>query len=139
MRPPLSAACTDLAPLEAILARHAGSEGALLPVLQDVQRVFGFVPSAAVPRIAGALNLSRAEIHGVLDFYEELRTGPTGRVRVQICRAEACRALGAGALEGRGRRAARPGLRRDDRRRQRHAASGLLPGQLRLRPLGAHR
>ena len=78
MRPPLSAACTDLAPLEAILARHAGSEGALLPVLQDVQRVFGFVPSAAVPRIAGALNLSRAEIHGVLDFYEELRTGPTG-------------------------------------------------------------
>jgi formate dehydrogenase iron-sulfur subunit len=99
MRPPLSAACTDLAPLEAILARHAGSEGALLPVLQDVQRVFGFVPSAAVPRIAGALNLSRAEIHGVLDFYEELRTGPPGRVRVQICRAEACRALGAGALE----------------------------------------
>jgi len=90
-------------PVEAALSRHARRPGALLPVLQDIQRALGHVPAIAVPRIATGLGLSRAEIHGVLNFYEELRTGPPGALRVQICRAEACQALGARTLEAEAR------------------------------------
>ncbi|MFO0474323.1 MAG: formate dehydrogenase subunit gamma [Alphaproteobacteria bacterium] len=82
----------------AILARHAGREGALLPVLHDVQAAFGCVPGDAVPVIAKGLNLSRAEVHGVVTFYHDFRSEPAGRRQVRICRGEACQAMGADAM-----------------------------------------
>ena len=82
----------------AILARHAGREGALLPVLHDVQAAFGCVPGEAVPVIAKGLNLSRAEVHGVVTFYHDFRPEPAGQRHVKICRGEACQAMGADAM-----------------------------------------
>ncbi len=72
--------------------------GALLPVLHAVQERLGHVPPEAVPVIAQALNLSRAEVHGVVSFYPEFRTAPPGRHVVRICVAEACQATGANRL-----------------------------------------
>ena len=84
--------------VDAVLAERAALPGALLPVLHGVQDVLGFIPPAALPVIARALNLSRAEVHGVVTYYHHFRTTPPrGRV-VQVCRAEACRAMGAEAL-----------------------------------------
>ncbi len=100
---PDAAAAEPLAEAEArvvadVLAARAALPGALLPVLHGVQDALGFIPPAALPRIARALNLSRAEVHGVVTFYHHFRTRPPrGRV-VQVCRAEACRAMGAEAL-----------------------------------------
>jgi formate dehydrogenase subunit gamma len=71
----------------------------LLPVLHGVQDALGYVPDDAVPLIAYELNLSRAEVHGVISFYHYFRTHAPGRHIVRICRAEACQALGARALE----------------------------------------
>lgn len=77
---------------------RAGERGALLPLLHDIQRSLGHVPPAAVPVIARALNLSRAEVHGVIGFYHDFRSEPvTGRI-VKLCRAEACQARGADAV-----------------------------------------
>lgn len=73
--------------------------GALLPILHALQNRFGFIPEAAVPIIAEALNQTRAEVHGVISFYHHFRTTPPGRHVVQICRAEACQAVGARQLE----------------------------------------
>jgi formate dehydrogenase subunit gamma len=81
--------------VEEILARHLGREGALLPILHDVQADFGHVPQAALPVIAKALNLSRAEVHGVVSFYHDFREAPAGRHVVKLCRAEACKSVGA--------------------------------------------
>src|SRR5215475_5107187 len=76
-----------------ILQRHAGREGALLPILHDVQEAFGHVPAEAVPFIAQALNLSRAEVHGVVSFYHDFRHAPAGRHVLKLCRAEACQSM----------------------------------------------
>jgi formate dehydrogenase subunit gamma len=73
--------------------------GALLPLLHAIQGAIGFVPPEAVTLIAAELNLSRAEIHGVVTFYHYFRTQRPGRHMVHLCRAEACQALGAAALE----------------------------------------
>ncbi len=73
--------------------------GALLPILHEVQHTLGFIPADCVPAIAEALNLSRAEVHGVISFYHHFRSEPAGKHVVQICRAEACQAVGAKALE----------------------------------------
>ena len=81
-----------------ILRRHEGRKGALLPILNDVQAALGHVPAAAVPQIAGALNLSRAEVHGVVTFYHDLRHLPADRPVVKLCRAEACQARGVEAV-----------------------------------------
>ena len=81
--------------VEDILARHQGREGPLLPILHDVQAEFGHVPQAVLPVIAKALNLSRAEVHGVVTFYHDFRETPAGRHVVKLCRAEACKAMGA--------------------------------------------
>lgn len=81
-----------------IVAAHAGREGPLLPILHDVQAELGHVPDAAVPVIAAALNLSRAEVHGVVTFYHDFRRAPAGRHVVKLCRAEACQAVGGAAL-----------------------------------------
>ena len=84
--------------VQEVLARRAQDDGALLPILHDIQDQLGFVPSTAVPEIAQALNLSRAEVHGVVTYYHHFRDHPTGRHVVQICRAEACQSMGADAL-----------------------------------------
>jgi formate dehydrogenase subunit gamma len=73
--------------------------GALLPILHAVQDALGFVPPDAVPLIAHELNLSRAEVHGVVSFYHHFRTERGGRHMVHLCRAEACQARGGAALE----------------------------------------
>jgi formate dehydrogenase subunit gamma len=84
---------------ERILAVHIGRPGALLPLLHDIQHAFGHIDDAMVPRIADALNLSRAEVHGVLTFYADFRRAPAGTHVVKLCRAEACQARGAVAVE----------------------------------------
>lgn len=73
--------------------------GALLPILHAIQDRLGFVPPASVPLIAQALNLSRAEVHGVISFYHHFRSAKPGRHVVQLCRAEACQAMGAREIE----------------------------------------
>lgn len=80
------------------VAAHRGERGALLPVLHDVVAELGYVPDAAVRAVAEQLNLSRAEVHGVVSFYKDLRTEPPGRVVVGVCRGEACQSLGAEQL-----------------------------------------
>jgi formate dehydrogenase subunit gamma len=79
--------------VDGIVASHAGEPGALLPILHSVQKKLGFIPAAAVERIAEGLNLSRAEVHGVISFYHYFRQHPPGRHVVQVCRAEACQAV----------------------------------------------
>lgn len=83
----------------AIVGRLKHLPGALLPILHDIQDTLGYVPAEAVPIVAAGLNLSRAEVHGVMGFYHDFHTAPRGRHRVQICRAEACQAVGARELE----------------------------------------
>jgi formate dehydrogenase subunit gamma len=82
----------------AIVERHAHREGPLMPILHDVQATFGCVPREAVPVIASALNLSRAEVYGVVTFYHDFRTQPAGRHVIKLCRAEACQSMGCEAL-----------------------------------------
>lgn len=82
----------------AVLARRAGEPGALLPILHDMQDALGYVPADQVPTIAETLNLSRAEVHGVVTYYHHFRSAPAARHVVQICRAEACQSMGADAL-----------------------------------------
>lgn len=77
-----------------IIARHVDREGALLPILHELQETFGCVPDAATPILAGALNLSRADVHGVITFYHDYRREPAGRHVLKLCRAEACQARG---------------------------------------------
>lgn len=84
--------------LTAILARHHGREGPLLPILHDVQAAFGCVSPEAERAIAAALNLSRAEVHGVVSFYHDFTAEPDPRPVVQLCRAEACQARGVESL-----------------------------------------
>ena len=81
-----------------LVAAHAQQPGALLPLLHAVQDALGHVPDAAVPAIAEGLNLSRAEVHGVITYYHHFRRVPAGRHVLQVCRAEACQAMGAEAL-----------------------------------------
>ncbi len=84
--------------MTAALERHAHRPGALLPVLHEVQRRLGWLPDDCVPPIARRLNLSRAEVHGVITFYHHFRRSPPGRHVVRVCQAEACRSRGAEAL-----------------------------------------
>ena len=81
-----------------IIKPHLGQEGALLPILHDLQEAFGHIPDVAVRMVAEALNLSRAEVHGVVTFYHDFRQKPAGRHVVKLCRAEACQAAGGDAL-----------------------------------------
>lgn len=80
------------------LAAHTDVPGALLPILHAVQDALGHIPGDAVPQIAHALNLSRAEVHGVVTYYHHFRATPPGRQVIRLCRAEACQAQGADAL-----------------------------------------
>ena len=78
-----------------IITLHQELEGALLPILHAVQASFGYVPQDALPIIAKGLNISRADVHGVMSFYHDFRNAPAGRHVVKLCRAEACQAMGA--------------------------------------------
>ena len=91
--------------VEEILRAHDGLEGPLLPVLHAVQGVFGFIPRDALPVIAQHLNLSRAEVHGVISFYHDFREEPAGRHVLKLCRAEACQAMGADRVAAHAREA----------------------------------
>lgn len=77
----------------------AAEPGALLPILHAIQDRFGYVPEEAVPVVAKVLNLSRAEVHGVVTFYHFFRSKPAGRQTLYVCRAEACQSMGARDLE----------------------------------------
>jgi formate dehydrogenase subunit gamma len=84
-----------------IIAEHTHLEGATLVILHALQEAFGYVPEPAIPMIAEALNLSRAEIHGVFTFYHDFRHEPAGKRVLKLCRAEACQAAGGDALAAR--------------------------------------
>ena len=84
--------------VQTVLDRLHDLPGALLPVLHGIQDELGYVPPEAVPVIATTLNLSRAEVHGVITFYHDFRDTPPGRHQIHICRAESCQAVGAEAL-----------------------------------------
>jgi formate dehydrogenase subunit gamma len=81
-----------------IIAQHRHLPGATLPILHALQETFGCVPAAAVPLVADALNLSRAEIHGTVTFYHDFRREPPGRRVLKLCLAESCQAAGGDAL-----------------------------------------
>ena len=83
--------------------RFAREPGGLLPLLHAIQDIAGFIPAETIAPIAEALNLSRAEVHGVISFYHDFRTEPGGTHRIQVCRAEACQAMGGRELEAHAR------------------------------------
>ncbi|HUV98713.1 MAG TPA: formate dehydrogenase subunit gamma [Gallionella sp.] len=84
--------------LDFIIAAQQNRPGALLPILHDIQDAFGYIPPDSVARIASALNLSRAEVHGVITYYHHFRTTPPAGHTIQICCAEACQSMGAERL-----------------------------------------
>lgn len=102
--------------LNTIFAKHQHREGALLPILHDIQHALGHVPEEAVPLIAKALNLSRAEVHGVITYYHHFRQTAPGRHVVRVCCAEACQANGSEALAN-------------------HAAARLQHGDIAMEPV----
>src|ERR1700760_3376621 len=81
-----------------IIAAHAGMEGAAIPILHALQTEFGFVPPEMIPAVANTLNISRAEMHGIVTFYHDFRSAPPPRHVLRLCRAEACQASGGEAL-----------------------------------------
>jgi formate dehydrogenase subunit gamma len=82
----------------AIIDSMKSTEGPLLPILHGIQEEFGYVPQDTLPLIASALNLSRAEVHGVMTFYHDYRDHPAGRHVLKLCRAEACQSMGGDRL-----------------------------------------
>ncbi|MET0492384.1 MAG: NAD(P)H-dependent oxidoreductase subunit E [Actinoplanes sp.] len=101
--PPSAAGRVDpalVAVVRAAVVAHRDQRGPLLPVLHAIQEQLGHVPAEAVPVLAGELNLSRAEVHGVLTFYQDFREKPPAQSSVRVCRAEACQAVGADLLYG---------------------------------------
>lgn len=95
-------ASTDIAArTAAVVAERRNLEGPLLPILHELQAEFGHVPQEALPVIAEALNLSKAEVHGVVSFYHDFRKEPAGRHVIKLCRAEACQSMGGDAIAAR--------------------------------------
>jgi formate dehydrogenase subunit gamma len=84
-----------------IIAEYTHLEGATLVILHALQEAFGYVPESAIPMVAEALNLTRAEVHGVFTFYHDFRHKPAGKHVLKLCRAEACQAAGGDALAAR--------------------------------------
>jgi len=87
----------------AVIAELAGLDGAAVPILHRLQGIFGCIPLEVEPLIAAELNLSRAEVHGIVTFYHEFRRTPPGRHVLHVCRAEACQAVGGEAVADRAR------------------------------------
>jgi len=88
----------DVARAAEIISGLKGEDGPLLPILHALQAAFGCVPEAAEPIIAEQLNITRAEVHGVVTFYHDFRREPAGRHVLRLCRAEACQSMGSEAL-----------------------------------------
>lgn len=86
--------------VDAAIAAHAHEPGGLMPLLHAIQDRVGYVPPSALPRIARALHLSAAEVQGVVSFYHHFRSTPPGRHTLQVCRAEACQAMGSDTVAG---------------------------------------
>lgn len=84
-----------------IIRENGSQEGTTLVILHALQEAFGYVPEPAIPMVAAALNLSRAEVYGVFTFYHDFRKKPAGRHVLKLCRAEACQAAGGDALAAR--------------------------------------
>ena len=82
----------------AVINELKGLEGPLLPILHGIQEEFGYVPGESLPVIADALNISKAEVHGVVTFYHDYRNHPAGRHVLKLCRAEACQSMGGDAM-----------------------------------------
>lgn len=97
--PPASEIAAD--EIAAIIKAHLDMDGPLLPILHALQAAFGHVPPSAHAPLAQALNITRAELHGVISFYHDFRAAPAGRQVLKICRAEACQAVGSTALTAR--------------------------------------
>jgi formate dehydrogenase subunit gamma len=95
--PPLDPRLSDI--VTGVVARLKDTPGALLPILHAIQSAVGYVPPDAVPVLANALNLSRAEVHGVISFYHYFRESPPGRHTIRLCRAEACQSVNQRGLE----------------------------------------
>ena len=98
MTPTAAPSDAQSAEIKAIIDQHLALEGPLLPILHAVQEAFGCVPKSAHAPIAEALNITKAELHGVISFYHDFRDAPAARHVLKICRAEACQAVGADAL-----------------------------------------
>jgi formate dehydrogenase subunit gamma len=90
---------TTQATVQAIAAALKDKTGALLPILHGIQNAMGYIPSESVPEIAKVLNLSRAEVHGVISFYHYFRDTQPGKHTIHLCRAESCQAMGGKQLE----------------------------------------
>ena len=88
----------DAAAAQGVIDRHRHLDGAMLPILHALQEEFGYVDTMAVPLIAEALNVSKAEVHGVITFYHDFKTKPQGRHVVKLCLAEACQSMGCNAI-----------------------------------------
>lgn len=80
--------------VEVLVAAKKEMQGGLLPLLHDIQDAVGYIPYESVGLIAQELNLSRAEVHGVITFYHHFRSEPVARTVVRVCRAEACQSMG---------------------------------------------
>jgi formate dehydrogenase subunit gamma len=104
VEPPSSLTAAQRSAVLDVCARLKTLPGALMPIFHAVQEAVGHVPKDAVPLIASELNLSVAEVHGVLTFYHYFRKEPGGRHVVHLCRAEACQAVGAVELESHAKR-----------------------------------
>jgi len=95
----MQAASTNIASrATAIIDEMKALEGPLLPILHEIQEEFGHVPAETLPLIATALNISKAEVHGVVTFYHDYRNHPAGRHVLKVCRAEACQSMGGDAI-----------------------------------------
>lgn len=94
----MHAPAPDRQDIDAIITQHLHLEGPLLPILHALQHAFGHIPDAATTPLTDALNITRAELHGVISFYHDFRQAPAGRHVLKICRAEACQAVGGAAL-----------------------------------------
>lgn len=81
-----------------IIEAHRGASGAALPMLHALQDAFGYIPEAVLPMVADALNITRAEAHGIVTFYPDFRSSPPSRHVLKLCRAEACQSMGGQAL-----------------------------------------
>jgi formate dehydrogenase subunit gamma len=89
--------------VRSIVAQHRDDRGALLPILHSIMAELGHVDPAVIPVLAGELNLSQADVYGVITFYHDFRQSAPGRTTVRICRAEACQAVGAAEVADRAR------------------------------------
>ena len=95
----------NIADISHLVTQYQAVPGGLLPLLHAIQGELGYVPESTVPAIATGLNLSRAEVHGVISFYHDFKTHSVGRNTVQICRAEACQSMGSRQLEAHAKQA----------------------------------